>query len=84
MIGFKKDFKMKVLSLSYEDINELHQLTDCEFFKDDGNGNFLDGSLAKQGGKTIFSSEKIESHFPKIDLSKYTEVDYVAASDGDL
>lgn len=68
---------MKVLSLTYDQINVLHQQTGQNYFEGDGNGNFKGGSLQKQDGKTIYGVDKFVEHFPSIDISQLEQVNYV-------
>ena len=64
---------MKVFDLTYDELNELHQLTDQSYFKDN-KGNVATDAL---GGNYVFWVDKFILRFPRIDISKYSQKDYV-------
>jgi hypothetical protein len=69
---------MIVFELTPEDIQYLHDATDHSYFKDDGEGNFVAGSL---GGAHIFGVDKFVAKFPDVDISGLTQIEYVPEED---
>ena len=64
---------MKVFDLTDEDIQYLHDQTEQSYFKDDGNGNFVKGSL---GGDHVFGVDKFTKRFPSVDISHLKQINY--------
>ena len=65
---------IQVFNFSDEELDEVHELTNREFFKDDGNGKACKKALS---GDHIYGVDKFMKRFPEIDMSKYKQVDYV-------
>ena len=66
--------KPQVFNFTDDELDEVHELTEGMFFKDDGNGKACKKALS---GNHIYGVDKFTKLFPEIDMSKYKQVDYV-------
>lgn len=71
---------MKALKLTYDELDSLHQLTECSFFKhDEETGKVsLDAVQKNSEGSYVYGVDKLKDHFPDIDISGLDQIDYVS------
>lgn len=72
---------IKVLSITLEELQELHVATNHEFFKcgekDENGHDMVVPTIGMQEGKYIYGRDRFVKTFPEIDISSYNVVDYV-------
>ena len=72
---------MKVFQLTLTQLQDLHDQTDCSFFKSGDNEKVMP-TITKQGEFYIYGVEKFTKKYPEIDTLGLKQITFVQDNDG--
>ena len=72
-------FPKEVLSLTLEEVQELHEATGCSFFGCEDDEHTVITRTTMLYGKYLYTTKKFKDNFPKLSLEKYNKIIYTPA-----